>query len=304
MSEKFAFDPSNERGYFAIPGLQHKYRETVLLFVAQDCLHICDWCFRKRLFEGQALADDQVVDPDEALSYLRSHEEVHSVILSGGDALVAEPGLLSELCDGIAELDHIHSVRIGTRALVHDPHAFAHLIPRRYAKKLYVMLHIVRPEEVSPQLAEALESLHHCGVLAQTPLLAGINAEPDQLAELWYRMTAANIQPYYVFQCRPARGNERFALTLGEGHDVFSGAQSQSTGVAKTARYVMSNRSGKWEVIGIDHDEVVLRCHQGVLPEMVGATRRASAHAVWWDLPKDDPLIDAIPLWRPASSDE
>ncbi len=304
MSEMFALDPSNERGYFAIPGLQHKYRETVLLFVAQDCLQVCAWCFRKRLFNGQALEDDQIVDPVQALDYLRSHEEVQSVLLSGGDALMADPGLLRELYDGIAKLDHIHSLRIGTRALVHDPHAFSHLIPRQYAKKLYVVLHIVRPEEVTPQLVEVLESLHHCSVPVQTPLLAGINAEPDLLAELWYKMTVAGMQPYYIFQCRPARGNERFALTFREGHDVFSGAQSQSTGVIKTARYVMSNRSGKWEVIGIDHNEAVLRCHQGISPEMIGTIRRASAHAVWWDLPKDDPLIDAIPIWRQAASDE
>ncbi|MEA3297617.1 MAG: KamA family radical SAM protein, partial [candidate division Zixibacteria bacterium] len=102
MSESFVYDPSNERQHYALAGLQHKYRETVLLFVSRDCHSTCKWCFRKRLFDGQDLEDDQIVDPIAALDYLRTHKEVRSVLLSGGDAALADPDLLRELFEGIA----------------------------------------------------------------------------------------------------------------------------------------------------------------------------------------------------------
>ncbi len=295
MPNVFAYDPSNERSNFAIPGLQHKYRETVLLFVAQDCHSICDWCFRKRIFEGESLSYDTVVNADDALDYIREHTEVRSVLMTGGDALLARPDLLKTLCDGIAEMDHIHNIRFGTRALVHDPDHYAEVLPRYGAKKTYVVLHIVRPREVRPALKKVIERFPGYSFLVQTPLLRGINDDSEVLAELWYECARAGLQPYYVFQNRPTIGNEKYGLTFREGHDVFSGAQALCTGVVKTPRYVMSNKSGKWEIVGMDSaDEVILRCHQGVNPLMVGTLRSAVADEVWWDLPEDDRYLTDI----------
>ncbi len=291
MGEMFVYDPSSEEKNFRIPGLQHKYRETVLLFVAEDCHSVCDWCFRKRLFEGEALEYDVVVDRKQTLAYLREHPEVRSVLMSGGDALLADPELMSGLLKGISRIKHIHDIRIGTRALVHDPRRYARVLPRFDAKRVYIVLHVVRPEEIRPSLADVVKAFPNYTFLIQTPLLRNINDDPNVLADLWYAAAQAGIQPYYVFQCRPARGNERYALSLREGHEVFSGAQSLCTGVVKPCRYVMSTGSGKWEIIGVEYEDVLLRCHQGVSPLMVGMIRRADPDDVWWDLEEGDPLL-------------
>jgi len=305
MSELFVYDPSHEHKNFRIPGLQHKYRETVLLFVAEDCHSTCDWCFRKRLFEGEALSDDVVVDPKEALKYLRAHREVRSVLLSGGDALLAEPALLEKLLHGTGRIGHLHDVRLGTRALVHQPRRYARMVPRTEAKKLYLVLHVVRPEEVRPALAKVVKQFSEYTFYVQTPLLRDINDDPRLLADLWYACAEAGLQPYYVFGCRTTRGNQRYTLSFSEGHDVFSAAQSLCTGVVKPCRYVMSTGSGKWEIIGREYDEIILRCHQGVNPLMVGMIRRVEPDAVWWDLPEEDPLLrDLRRQRRPYVSSE
>ena len=302
MRHIFAYDPSNESSNFIIPGLQHKYRETVLLFVSEDCHSVCAWCFRKRMFKGQALDHDTVVDPAQALEYLRHHKEVRNVLLSGGDALLADPALLKELSDGIVKLPHIHSIRFGTRALVHVPDKYADALPLIKSKRVYVPVHIVRAEEVRAGLAEVTKRFATYQFLVQTPLLRGINDSPETLAHLFHRCAAAGLQPYYVFQCRPATGNERFALPLDEGYRIFAGAQAVCTGVVKTARYAMSNRTGKWEIVGRDGDQMVVRCHQGVNPAMVGTLRRAPGRAVWWDLADDDPLLKAPGLGHRRSA--
>ncbi len=290
MSELYKYDPSNEAKNFRIPGLQHKYRETVLLFVAENCHSICDWCFRKRLFEGESLENDVVVDPQQALKYLQNETEVRSVLMSGGDALLAESDLLDKLLNGMGTIEHLHDVRIGSRAIVHDPARYGKKIPAYYAKKLYIVAHIVRPEEISHNLADVVKSFPHYTFYIQTPLLKGVNDDPNLLSEIWYKASEAGMQPYYVFQCRPTHGNQRYSLSLREGHEVFSGAQSLSTGVVKPCRYVMSTGSGKWEILGIDQGDIVLRCHQGVNPLMVGSLRRTDPDDVWWDLPDSDPI--------------
>ena len=304
MSELYKYDPSNEAKNFRFPGLQHKYRETVLLHVAEDCHSICDWCFRKRLFEGEALEDDVIVDPKQALAYLRRQKEVHSILMSGGDALLAKPELMSGLLKGISRIKHIHDIRIGTRALVHNPRRYAGLLPRFDAKRVYIVLHVVRPEEIRPSLADVVKAFPNYTFLIQTPLLRNINDDPNILADLWYAAADAGIQPYYVFHCRPTRGNQRYSLSLREGHEVFSGAQSLCTGVVKPCRYVMSTGSGKWEIVGIDYDEVLLRCHQGINPLMVGMIRRADPDEVWWDLPESDPFHHDSSRHRPFASGE
>lgn len=285
MRNQSDFDPSHEYRNFAIAGLQHKYRETVLLYVSEDCHSICKWCFRKRLFVGRALAQDQVVDLDAALKYIHEHSEVRSVLLSGGDCLLAEPQFLRALTSGLEKIRHLHSIRIGTRALVHDPTEYADRIPRITKKRVFVPLHIVRPREVTSELAAVRKRFADYIFQTQTPLLRGINDDPLLLRDLWYRLTAAGILPYYIFQCRPTTGNERFLLTLGEGHRIFATAQSHCTGVAKLGRYVMSTGSGKWEIIGEDRQGIILRCHQGVNPSMVGTIRRVDPNVVWWDIP-------------------
>jgi len=154
-----------------------------------------------------------------------------------------------------------------------------------------MVLHIVRPEEVRPSLARVVKQFPNYTWYVQTPLLRDINDDPRVLADLWYACAEAGLQPYYVFQCRPARGNQRYALSLREGHDIFSAAQARCTGVVKPCRYVMSTGSGKWEIVGEEYDEIILRCHQRINPSMVGMIRRTDPHEVWWDLPESDPLL-------------
>jgi KamA family protein len=304
LSELYKYDPSDEKKNFRIPGLQHKYRETVLLFVAKDCHSICDWCFRKRLFEGEALENDVVVDSGQALAYLREQTEVRSVLMSGGDALLSRPGFLDELLAGMSEIDHLHSVRIGTRALVHRPGKYANVIPRFTGKRVYIVVHVMTPEEIRPALVDVVQSFPEYTFLVQTPLLKDVNDDPHVLADIWYAAAEAGMQPYYVFQCRPTHGNQRYSLSLREGHEIFSGAQSLCTGVVKPCRYVMSTGSGKWEIIGVDYDEVLLRCHQGINPLMVGMIRRADPDKVWWDLPEGDPILHDSSRQRPFASGE
>ncbi|SFQ41017.1 hypothetical protein SAMN04489713_1311, partial [Actinomadura madurae] len=71
-----------------IPGMQHKYDETVLYFPkqGQTCHAYCTYCFRWAQFVGEAdlkMAGDR---PAALRDYLLAHPQVTSVLFTGGDA--------------------------------------------------------------------------------------------------------------------------------------------------------------------------------------------------------------------------
>ena len=43
-------DPSQESLYTVMPGVEHKYPQTVLILASPACAGICRFCFRKRIF--------------------------------------------------------------------------------------------------------------------------------------------------------------------------------------------------------------------------------------------------------------
>ena len=66
-----SYDTSGERVNTMLPGLQHKYRNTVLLLSVNVCAMYCRHCFRKRMV---GLTNDEVMDRfSEAYEYIAAH---------------------------------------------------------------------------------------------------------------------------------------------------------------------------------------------------------------------------------------
>ena len=282
-----SYDVSNEKDNYRLPGIQHKYGPTMVVMCSDQCLEVCEWCFRGRLFQGAKLDDDRVANPGDVIDYARRHKEVRSVLFTGGDSFLADKDYLRGMVEELSELKHITSFRFGTRAMVHEPGRVEEMMPVFMAsagKSVHVVLHIVRPEEVSPELVlRAKACLKKAAFLSQTPLMRGINDSPQMLARMFRRLTRARIQPYYVFQCRPVEGNERYLLSFREGHDIVIEAKKRLSGVTKRFRYVMSCDEGKLEIVGRDEEsgDMLLKYYQARDEDMLGLVKRVDGEAVW-----------------------
>ncbi len=77
-------------------GCQHKYRETVLFFPVQGqtCHAYCTYCFRWAQFVGDKDLRFAARDVEQLVRYLREHDEVTDVLITGGDPMVMSAGLL------------------------------------------------------------------------------------------------------------------------------------------------------------------------------------------------------------------
>ncbi len=269
-SSNWAFDASGEESYTQVPGLQHKYKSTALLLVNDVCGGFCRFCFRKRLFIDHG--DEVVKDISKGLDYIKNHPEISNVLLTGGDPLVLSTGNLERIIAQLREVDHVKIVRIGSKMpafnpmrITGDPKLLEML--SRYSeneRKIYLMAHFNHPKELTKEAVEALSLLQKAGVITinQTPLLRGINDDPKALSELFEKLSFAGVPPYYVFQCRPTKGNEMFAVPMEEAFTIFQEAQSRCSGLAKRARFVMSHHSGKIEIVGISDENVFMKYHR------------------------------------------
>ena len=117
-----------ELAHEPLPGVQHKYPETVLVFPkqGQTCHAYCTYCFRWAQFVGEPdlkMATDEV---GRVAAYLRSHREVTSVLITGGDPMIMGSAVLRRYVEPLLEpgLEHIESVRIGTKSLAYWPQRF------------------------------------------------------------------------------------------------------------------------------------------------------------------------------------
>ena len=260
-------DASNEEKYTKVKGLEHKYTSTALLLVNEVCAAYCRFCFRKRLFMDEN--DEVTKDITEGLEYIREHPEITNVLLTGGDPMIMSTSKLEPIIQQIREIDHVKIIRIGTKIPAFNPYKILndpslHEMIKTYStdeKKIYIMAHFNHPKELTEIAVKGLNMLMQSGaiVVNQTPLIKGVNDDPEVLAELFNRLSFIGVPPYYVFLCRPTLGNEPFAIPVEEGYKIFEEARKKCSGLAKRARLVMSHETGKVEMVGISDGQVFFK---------------------------------------------
>ena len=300
----------------ALPGLQHKYRETVLYFPGhgQTCHAYCTYCFRWAQFVGDADLRFAAPGPDMLLGYLRTHPGVTDVLITGGDPMVMSTARLRSHVVPLLTVETVRTIRIGTKSLAYWPHRFvtdpdADDVLRLFeevvasGRNLAVMAHFSHPRELEPGIAgQAIARIRATGaqVYCQAPLIAHVNDDAETWSRLWRAELAAGAVPYYQFVERDTGPHEYFKVPLAEAVRIFRTAYRQLPGLARTVRGpVMSATPGKVVVDGIEETEqgrfFQLRLLQARDPDLVGRPFRArySADAAWLDDLEIDPSTPA-----------
>lgn len=275
LFESGSMDPSLEKKFTVQHGLQHKYPQTALLLLSDECGGICRFCFRKRLFMD---CPRQVIrNYAPALEHIRHHHEITDVLISGGDPLILPTVRLSEVIREVSEIDHVSIIRIGTKMLAYNPYritqdpSLCSLISTTIAsgKQIYLMAHFNHPAEISPETINAIQMLQQAGavIVNQTPVIDGVNADPVVMTVLFRKLASLGISPYYVFQCRPTTGNYPYAVPVEKAYGVMHTAFQHCSGLSKRARFIMSHSTGKIEVVGKNAHNVFMRYHQAANPD-------------------------------------
>jgi KamA family protein len=289
-----------------IDGLQHKYAETVLVFPApgQTCHTYCGYCFRWAQFVGMPELRQSLRDPALAVKYLASRPEVTDVLFTGGDPMIMSTEVLSRYVDPVLGVEHVRTLRFGTKALSFWPYRFTtdrdaddllRLFERIVAsgRGVALMAHFSHQRELeSAAVAAAIRRIRDTGAVirSQAPLVAHVNDDPDVWARMWQRQVELGVLPYYMFVERDTGARNYFGVSLARALEVYTGALRRVSGLARTARGpVMSAAPGKVLIDGVadvaGERVFLLRLLQARRPELVGRPlfARYDPTAQWWD---------------------
>ena len=270
-------DPVGDDAYEKVPGLTHRYPDRVLLKPLHVCSVYCRYCFRREKVGsgGQVLSPAEL---DRALDYIRAHDEIWEVILTGGDPFVLAPRRMRAIVDALDRIEHVAVIRVHTRVPVAEP---ARVVPdllaalRAESKATYIVVHCNHPREITDAAAAAFAQIADAGfpLLSQSVLLRGVNDDPETLETLFRQLVRLRAKPYYLHHCDLARGTSRFRTSIGEGQDLMRALRGRVSGICQPTYildipgghgkvpigppYVQTREDGRLEVTdhhGIRHD--------------------------------------------------
>lgn len=232
-SSGYVADPVGDRKARAGRGLLHKYHGRVLLVSTGACAVHCRYCFRQEFpYADNHAAGSQWHD---AVEYIRARPDIDEVILSGGDPLMLSTGRLEALTRQLADIGHIHRLRIHTRLPV--------VLPDRVDDALIdwlqalpwpvvMIIHANHAREFDADVDRALARLRGANVqlLNQAVLLQGVNNHYDAQRDLVRRGLEAGVLPYYLHLLDRVRGADRFEVDENAASEVVERMRRELSG--------------------------------------------------------------------------
>jgi lysine 2,3-aminomutase len=245
-------DPIGDEPHTPVPGVTHRYPDRVLLKPVHVCPVYCRFCFRReQVGPGREAAVLSPAELERALAYIRAHESIWEVILSGGDPLILAPAKLARVIAALDAIEHVRVIRIHTRVPVVDSRRIsAELIAAlRVDTAVYVVLHSNHPRELTPAAARACAALVDAGIpmLSQTVLLRGVNADAAVLEALFRRLVELRIKPYYLHHGDLAEGTGAFRTGIDEGQALMRALRGRVSGLCQPT-YVLDIPGGHGKV--------------------------------------------------------
>jgi len=226
-------DPVGDLAAMATPGLLHKYSGRTLLVTTGACAIHCRYCFRRHF--PYANANPGKNEWKDAMEYLLSREDIHEVILSGGDPLVLDNAKLGRLLTMLEQIPHIKWLRIHTRLPVVLPsridEELVSLLQKLRLRKTFV-IHANHANELMADEFAAMRKLQSSGItlLNQSVLLKGINDTASTLIDLSKRLYEAGILPYYLHMLDPVQGAMHFEVSQARAIELMESLREELPG--------------------------------------------------------------------------
>ena len=269
-----AADPLHEDTDSPVKGLTHRYPDRVLFLVTDQCSMYCRHCTRRR-FAGQKDCAVPMEQIEKCIDYIRHHEEVRDVLLSGGDAFMLSDSLLEKIIAELRTIEHVEIIRIGTRTPVVCPQRITPELCDMLKKyhPIWVNTHFNHPNEITPEAAAACARLADAGIPLgnQSVLLAGVNDCVHVMKKLVNELVYIRVRPYYIYACDPSLGLSHFRTPVSKGIEIMEGLRGHTSGLCVPTFVVDApGGGGKTPVlptylISQKPGKIVLRNFEGVI---------------------------------------
>jgi lysine 2,3-aminomutase len=228
-------DPLGEEKHSPAPGLVHTYPDKVLFLVTSVCATYCRYCTRARLVGGKTSLTSRA-NWERALAYIAATPAVRDVLISGGEPLILSDEKLDGLLCRLRAIPHVELIRISTKVPAVLPQRITPALVRvlRRYHPLWLSVHFVHPDELTPEAGRACGRLADAGIpmCSQTVLLKGVNDDPETMKRLMLGLLRFRVKPYYLHQCDAVAGSSRFRAPVSRGIEIIRSLHGHTTGYA------------------------------------------------------------------------
>lgn len=301
IKEEDIFDPLFEEIDSPVKGLTHRYPDRVLFLITDQCGMYCRHCTRRRL----AGETDRARTKEElilGIEYIREHQEINDVLLSGGDALLVSDDTLEFIIKELRKIPHVEVIRIGTRA--------PSTLPMRITDSLVEMLKKYHPiwlntqfnhyKEITEESKKAVIKIVDAGIPVgnQTVLLKGINDCPIIQKKLVNELVKIRVRPYYIYQCDLSQGISHFRTSVGKGIEIIENLRGHVSGFKVPTYIIDTLGGGKIPVfpnylISLSDRKVILRNYEGGIFSYTEPIDKISYCPENCDLCKKEPYLES-----------
>ncbi|MBN1335847.1 MAG: KamA family radical SAM protein [Deltaproteobacteria bacterium] len=186
-----------------------RYPGIVILKPFNTCPQICVYCQRNWEIEDAmapgAFASWEAID--HAIDWIGAHQAIHEVLVTGGDVLALSDRALARILEGLARIDHVDVIRIGTRVPVTVPMrvtpALATMLGRLRKpgrREVCIVTHVEHASEITPDFVRSIERLRRQGLSVFNQFVfqffVSRRFEPAKLRMILRR---CGVEPYYSF---------------------------------------------------------------------------------------------------------
>jgi lysine 2,3-aminomutase len=243
-------DPIGDHAHSPVKGIVHRYPDRVLLKPTHACAVYCRFCFRREMV-GPGSESLDAAELAAALDYIRAHEEIWEVILTGGDPLILSPRRLAEIVAALNDIPHLGVIRLHTRIPVADPSRITDELVAALTsdQAVYVVLHANHPRELTETAIAACRKIIDAGIpmLSQSVLLKGVNDDAATLEALFRAFVRHRIKPYYLHHADKAPGTGHFRTTIAQGQALMRALRGRVSGLCQPD-YVLDIPGGHGKV--------------------------------------------------------
>lgn len=210
-------------------------------------------------------------------------EKLREILLSGGDPMVLSNSKIAAWLGALAEAG-VESIRIGTKELAFYPdrfdETFFNMLDAFHSTYpdigLRFMIHFNHPDEFllkdedgnfiqedsgvlrwHPSTKKAMDGLTSRGWISienQSPLIKGINDDPDALRIMQRAIKRVGANNHYFFGGRDIVAYKAFNVPIEEAWRILNESQKGLSGVEKHARLSITHYKGKTEVVSVTNE--------------------------------------------------
>ncbi len=221
---RWAFDFMREADTSPVDLVTRRYPRVAIMKPYESCPQICVYCQRNweitSPFMPSALASwDKIED---AIGWFAEHEEMMDVLVTGGDPLVLNDGLIDDILRRLSQIDHLRSIRVATRTIVTVPQRISpelceimasyHELGRR---NICVVTHLMHPYEITPETLEAAKRIRLEGMqIYNQQVFTFANSRRFETDALRIAIKDIGIDPYYTFNMKGKAEMEEYAVPI------------------------------------------------------------------------------------------